>query len=115
MQRAEKARDTLPSEKTLSILMRVSWLTNRFWFNYATRKPLDIYNLFEKCRKRGDAAVELPEEILEGLEPFVHMKMKQVKVLTKSVRNFRRVLIIVNIASRSGQYNVYTVREVSKT
>lgn len=88
MQRAKKSRDTLVKEKPLSSLMRESWLTNRFWFNYAARKPFDVDVLFGKCLNEGDAGVELLEEATEGLEPFVQMKMKQVREYDKDCKKF---------------------------
>lgn len=78
MQRAEGARGTPRDEKPLSSLMRESWVSKRFWFNYAARKPFDIEVLFDNCLNEGSAGVELlDDEARAGLEPFVQMKMKQ--------------------------------------
>ncbi|KAH7396192.1 phosphotransferase enzyme family protein-like protein [Pyrenochaeta sp. MPI-SDFR-AT-0127] len=80
MERAEKAREGSDSEKPLSCLMRESWATKRFWFNYAARKPFDVEVIFDSCMKEGYTGVEsLDEEARAGLEPFVEMKMKQLK------------------------------------
>ena len=80
MERVEKARDGPDGEKPLSCLMRESWTTKRFWFNYAARKPFDVELLFDSCFKEDSTGVEsLDEEVRAGLEPFVEMKMKQLK------------------------------------
>lgn len=80
MQRAERARSTLHSGKPLSSLMRESWLTKRFRFNYAARKPFDVDVLFNNCLNDGDASVEsLDEEVRAGLEPFIEAKMQQLR------------------------------------
>lgn len=78
MQRAEGARGTLRDEKPLSSLMRESWVTKRFWFNYAARKPFDVETLFDNCLNEGGAGVELlDDKARAGLDTFVQMKMKQ--------------------------------------
>jgi hypothetical protein len=60
--------------------MRESWLTKRFWFNYAARKPFDVDVLFDNFLNEAGAGVEsLDEEARAGLEPFVQMKMKQLR------------------------------------
>jgi hypothetical protein len=80
MERVETARPNLDSEKPLSSLMRESWATKRFWFNYAARKPFDVEVLFDSCLNEGNAGVEsLDEEARAGLESFVGMKMEQLK------------------------------------
>jgi hypothetical protein len=74
MQRAERVRGTLHGEKPLSSLMRESWLTKRFWFNYVAWKPFDVEVLFDNCLNEGGASVEsLDEEARAGLEPFVQI------------------------------------------
>ncbi|KAF1847815.1 phosphotransferase enzyme family protein-like protein [Cucurbitaria berberidis CBS 394.84] len=88
MERAEKAREGLDGEKTLSCLMRESWASKRFWFNYATRKPFDVEVFYDGCLKEGSAGVELlDEEARAGLEPFVEMKMKQLKAYDNECAN----------------------------
>jgi hypothetical protein len=81
MERVEEARGDLSDGRTpLSGLMRESWDTKRFWFNYAARKPFDVEPLFEICIDKGSIGVEsLDEETRAGLEPFVEMKMAQLK------------------------------------
>ena len=72
MQRAERARGMLYGGKPLSCLMRESWLTKRFWFNYAARKPFDVEVLFDNCLNEAGAGVEsLDEEAPAGLEPMI--------------------------------------------
>lgn len=76
MQRAEGARRAPGDEESLSSLMRESWVTKRFWFNYAARKPFDVKPLFDKCLNECGAGVELlDDEASVGLEPFFQMKM----------------------------------------
>jgi hypothetical protein len=88
MERAEKARASSGNEKPLSCLMRESWATKRFWFNYAARKPFDVEVLFDSCMKEGGASIEsLDEEARAGLEPFVEMKMKQLKAYDSECAN----------------------------
>jgi hypothetical protein len=80
MERLEKAREGSDVEKPLSYLMRESWITKRFWFNYAIRKPFDVEVLFANCLKENGAGISLlDEEARAGLEPFVGMKMKQLE------------------------------------
>lgn len=60
--------------------MRESWTTNRFWSNYAARKPFDVEVLFDIRIQEDSAGFEsLDEETRTGLEPFVEIKMKQLK------------------------------------
>jgi hypothetical protein len=69
--------------------MRESWLTKRFWFNYAARKPFDVDVLFYNCLNDGHAGIEsLDEEVRVGLEPFVKMKMEQLREYDKDCGEF---------------------------
>jgi hypothetical protein len=83
MERAEKARDRGENgdgETPLSSLMRESWATKRFWFNYAARKPFDVEVLFDTQLRGDGAGIEMLDgEARKGLEPFVAMKMAQLK------------------------------------
>ena len=89
MERAEKATEGLDNEKPLSCLMRESWATKRFWFNYAARKPLDVEVLFDSCIKEGDTSIKsLDEEARACLEPFIKMKMKQLKAYDNECAKF---------------------------
>ncbi|KAJ4312203.1 hypothetical protein N0V94_007572 [Neodidymelliopsis sp. IMI 364377] len=78
MERVERARDGAGGTQPLSKLMRESWNTKRFWFNYAARKPFDVEVFFDKYLNESNAGIgSLDEGAREGLEPFVEMKMKQ--------------------------------------
>jgi hypothetical protein len=80
MERAEKTTAGLNSDPPLSSLMRESWVTNRFWFNYAARKPFDVEVFFDTRLNHDSAGFEsLNEETRAGLESFVQIKMKQLK------------------------------------
>jgi hypothetical protein len=82
MQKAENKKGMLASEKSLSYLMRESWLTRRFWFNIAARKPCDIDDLFANCLDESGGGIEsLDGHALAALDSFVDMKMKQLKSL----------------------------------
>ncbi|OAQ59946.1 phosphotransferase enzyme family protein [Pochonia chlamydosporia 170] len=78
MQRVERSREIPCTEKSLSGLMRESWATKRFWFNYSARKPFDVDKLFTNCLSENGVGVEtLDEDIRAALAPFVEMKMDQ--------------------------------------
>ncbi|EFY92604.1 phosphotransferase enzyme family protein [Metarhizium acridum CQMa 102] len=80
MQRVEKSRGMLHSENSLSSLMRESWDTKRFWFNYAARKPFDVDVLFYNCLHEISTGVDtLDEHVRAALAPFVKMKMEQLR------------------------------------
>lgn len=80
MEQAEKIRKCSDDRKPLSCLMRESWATKRFWFNYSIRKSYDVEALFDSCLREDSAGVEsLDEEARAGLEPFIEMKMKQLQ------------------------------------
>ncbi|KAJ4349327.1 uncharacterized protein N0V89_007941 [Didymosphaeria variabile] len=80
MERVEGARDGAGGTQPLSKLMRESWDTKRFWFNYAARKPFDVEVFFDKYLNESNAGIgSLDEDAREGLEPFVEMKMKQLR------------------------------------
>ncbi|KAF2501012.1 phosphotransferase enzyme family protein-like protein [Lophium mytilinum] len=88
MERAELGGESSDGEMPLSCLMRESWATKRFWFSYAARKPFDVEVLFDSCLKEGSAGVEsLDAEACAGLEPFVEMKMKQLKAYDNECAN----------------------------
>lgn len=81
MERVEKTgQGSNDGEKPLSCLMRGSWTTKRFWFDYAARKPFDVEVFFDTCLNEDGANVEHLDEVARaGLEPFVEMKMQQLK------------------------------------
>lgn len=75
MERAENARG-IQGEERLSTLMRESWDSNRFSFNFEGRKMLDVDVHFqERLNKEGT-----------GLEYFLEMKMEQVKAYDEDCR-----------------------------
>jgi hypothetical protein len=80
MERVEGARVGADCTQPLSKLMRDLWATKRFWFNYAARKPFDVEVLFDKYLNESNAGIgSLSQDAREGLEPFVEMKMKQLR------------------------------------
>ena len=80
MERVEGARDGAGGTQPLSKLMRESWETKRFWFNYAARKPFDVEDFYDKYLNERNAGIgSLDGDAREGLEPFVEMKMKQLR------------------------------------
>lgn len=87
IQRVEKARGIGDDEGSLSSLMRDSWLTKRFWFNYTARKPFDVDILFKNLLNKGTLGVEsLDEEVRSGMKPFVQMKIKQLKAFDQDCK-----------------------------
>lgn len=80
MERVEGARCGGGGAQPFSKLMRESWDTKRFWFNYAARKPFDVEAFFDKYLNESNSGIgSLDEHEREGLEPFVKMKMKQLR------------------------------------
>lgn len=81
IERAEaRSMETQHGKRSLSSLMRESWDTGRFWFDYAARKPFHVDVLFYTYLNEGGAGVELlDDEARAGLEPFIQMKMKQLR------------------------------------
>ncbi|KAL9112421.1 MAG: hypothetical protein Q9227_003263 [Pyrenula ochraceoflavens] len=82
MRRVERARSVIKphddNEKPLSELMRESWRSKRFWFNYAARKPFDVEVLFNDSLNDSGAGIDsLSTEVRAGLDEFIEMKMKQ--------------------------------------
>lgn len=78
--RAEKTQGVPNCHKSLACLMRESWATKRFWFNYAIRKPFDVDEIFNSCLKEGSASVELLDnQSRADLETFIETKMKQLE------------------------------------
>jgi hypothetical protein len=88
LEQVEKVRKDSGGEKPLSTLMRESWATKRFWFDYAARKPFDVEVLFDSCiRCELDCAKSLDEEARMGLEPFIDIKMKQLRAYDDECTN----------------------------
>ena len=68
----ERAEEKLPSgEPRLSTRMRDSWDSGRFWFNYASRKSLDIDLIYWEVLRRE---AKLDKGALDGV---ARMKMEQ--------------------------------------
>ncbi|KAH6988794.1 hypothetical protein BKA56DRAFT_574628 [Ilyonectria sp. MPI-CAGE-AT-0026] len=70
----------LEKEPRLSIRMRDSWKTGRFWFNYAARTCLDMDDIYWHTlhdQADGDGFGLLDEVTRAELEPLVRMKMEQ--------------------------------------
>ncbi|KAL2022505.1 hypothetical protein VTK56DRAFT_5112 [Thermocarpiscus australiensis] len=66
--------------KPLSARMRDSWSTGRFWFNYASRRCLDIDAVYWAALHDpadGDGLSLLDPEVREKLVPLVRKKMEQ--------------------------------------
>jgi len=83
MERVEGERNGAGGTQPFSKLMRESWDTKRFWFNYAARKPFDVDAFFDKYLNESNAGIgSLDEDAREILEPFVEMKMKQLRALS---------------------------------
>lgn len=79
MRRAEAARG-IQGIECLSDLMAESWRTKTFWFNVATRRPIDVDVLFENCLKdSADNQEPLDDETRDALPQFIDMKMEQLK------------------------------------
>lgn len=81
MERTEQASESsVRHTPPLSRLMRESWTTKRFWFDYAARKPFDVEAFFDSRLKENGAGLEsLDQAAQEGLEPFVEMKIQQLR------------------------------------
>lgn len=83
LQHVEEETNRRPrGAQRLSSLMRDSWESGDFWFNFAARKSLDVDAIFDTQLDRlhfgGCAGVDLLDDALRaGMESFVEMKMKQ--------------------------------------
>ncbi|EEP80243.1 predicted protein [Uncinocarpus reesii 1704] len=67
-------------------LMRESWATGRFWFNYAARTSFDIDAVYwAALSERDPAGTELlhDKEARELMRPFTEMKMEQLTAYKK--------------------------------
>lgn len=74
----ERAEEKSPSteEPRLSARMRDSWDSGRFWFNYASRKSLNIDLIYWKMLHRA-GKVQLDKGALAEMELVVQKKMQQ--------------------------------------
>lgn len=86
MRRVEAARG-LQHDAGLSMLMRDAWVRNRFWFNYAARKPFDVEEIFKHFLNDDCKGIEcLDDETRGALEGFIRMKMEQLKAYDEDCR-----------------------------
>jgi hypothetical protein len=66
------------SDTPLSVRMRESWASGRFWFDYGIRKSFDIDAVYwAALHKNGDDVLD--EETREDMEKLVDLKMEQLK------------------------------------
>ncbi|KAL6712649.1 hypothetical protein ACN47E_000526 [Coniothyrium glycines] len=67
-----------PREPTLSIQMRESWKSGRFWFDYGIRKSLDVDGIYwGTLHREGDDVLD--EEQQRYMDELVEMKIKDLK------------------------------------
>lgn len=87
IERAEARSEAMGAhdgKRSLSSLMRESWDTGRFWFDYAARKPFHVDGLFYTHLNEGSAGVEsLDDEARAGLEPLIQIKIEQLRAYDK--------------------------------
>ncbi|KAJ8604141.1 hypothetical protein MRB53_041939 [Persea americana] len=73
--------DQQPSTTRLSALMRDSWQSNRFWFNYAARKSFELDAVYWAALHEGGNGLELLDDrARKEIVPFVEYKMEQLKL-----------------------------------
>jgi hypothetical protein len=80
LERVEARMNSEGSEKNplLSVRMRDSWATGRFWFDYGIRKSFDIDAVYwAALHKDGDDVLD--EKMREEMEKLVDLKMDQKK------------------------------------
>lgn len=78
------------SAQRLSSLMRGSWESGDFWFNFAARKSLDVdaifYTQLDRLNFGGSASIDLLDDgVRAGMESFVEIKMKQKEAYNKQL------------------------------
>jgi hypothetical protein len=67
-----------PDGVPLSVRMRDSWATGRFWVDYGIRKSLDIDEVYwAALHEEGDDVLD--DEMRKKMEKFVDMKMEQLR------------------------------------
>ncbi|KAH7346982.1 hypothetical protein BKA66DRAFT_576547 [Pyrenochaeta sp. MPI-SDFR-AT-0127] len=67
------------STPCLSDMMRDSWRSRRFWFNYAARKSFEVDSIYW-ATLHDEGVILLDDEANAGLEALVERKMMQLKV-----------------------------------
>jgi hypothetical protein len=80
LERVEARTNSERSERNplLSVRMRDSWATGRFWFDYGIRKSFDIDAVYwAALHEDGDDALD--EKTREEMEKLVDLKMDQKK------------------------------------
>ena len=78
---------TYAQDPPLSKLMRESWETGRFWFNYAARKSLDVDAIYWSLLHQDDAGGEDLDEAQQAeLSRFQHFKIEQLKGYNKDYK-----------------------------
>lgn len=80
LERVEARTKSEGSERNtlLSVRMRDSWATGRFWFDYGIRKSFDIDAVYwAALHKDGDDV--LNDKMREKMEKLVDFKMDQLK------------------------------------
>lgn len=75
---ASKAQQ--PDGPRLSALMRGSWSTMRFWFDYAARKSFEVNAVYwAALHDGGDGLALLDDRARAEMESFVQTKREQLK------------------------------------
>jgi hypothetical protein len=80
LERVEARTNSEGSERNplLSVRMRDSWATGRFWFDYGIRKSFDIDEVYwAALHEDGDDVLD--EKMREEMEKLVDLKMDQKK------------------------------------
>jgi len=78
IERAEARSPPAAGQPFLSVQMRDSWDSGRFWFNLASRKSFDVDEIYwEALHKKGSGHAILDGATLAGRERFVKQKMDQ--------------------------------------
>ncbi|OAL51118.1 hypothetical protein IQ07DRAFT_586673, partial [Pyrenochaeta sp. DS3sAY3a] len=73
-----EARKGSQSNPLLSVQMRGSWASGRFWFNYGIRKSFDIDAVYWAALHKDEDSM-LKDEMREEMEKLVDLKMDQLK------------------------------------
>lgn len=74
------------TEPKLSIQMRDSWKSGRFWFDYGIRKSMDVDEIYwNALHQEGDDVLD--EEQQKKMEELVEMKKKDLKAYDKDCKD----------------------------
>lgn len=91
LEQVEEETERRPhNAQRLSSLMRESWESGDFWFNFAARRSLDVdaifYTQLDRLNFGGSAGVDLLDDgVRAGMESLVELKMKQKEAYDKQV------------------------------